>query len=80
MVMINDRQALLGKDFNDIKTYGMYQDEVVDKEEALYIYNGLLTGDDFYGDKLSFDPRELAPLNKNSTYRQIHSLSRLKKL
>ena len=60
---VNDRQALLGKDFNDIKTHGMYQDEVVDKEEALYIYNGLLTGDDFYGDKLSFDPRELAPLN-----------------
>ena len=41
----------------------MYQDEVVDKEVALYIYNGLLKGDDFYGDKLSFDPRELAPLN-----------------
>ena len=59
---VSDRQALPGRDFNDIKTYGMYQDEVVDKETALYIYNGLLKGDDFYGDKLSFDPRELAPM------------------
>ena len=59
----NDKQALPGEDFNDIKTSGMYQDEVVDKEMALYIYNGLLRGEDFYGGKLSFDPRELAPLN-----------------
>ena len=60
---VSDRQALPGRDFDDIKTHGMYQDEVVDKEEALYIYNGLLKGGDFYGGKLSFDPRELAPLN-----------------
>jgi|TARA_R110001592_G_scaffold92117_2_gene268910 hypothetical protein len=59
----NDKQALPGEDFNSIKTSGMYQDEVVDKEMALYIYNGLLKGEDFYGGKLSFDPRELAPLN-----------------
>jgi len=57
----SDKQVFKGKDFNSIKTYGMYQDEVVDKEMALYIYNGLLKGDDFYGDKISFDPRELAP-------------------
>jgi len=57
----SDKQVFKGKDFNSIKTSGMYQDEVINKEMALYIYNGLLKGDDFYGDKISFDPRELAP-------------------
>tara|TARA_B100000497_G_C7627728_1_gene377203 strand:- start:104 stop:496 length:393 start_codon:yes stop_codon:yes gene_type:complete len=57
---INDPQVFKGKDFNSIETYGAYQDEVVNKEQALYIYKGLLNGDDFYGDKISFDPRELA--------------------
>ena len=61
----NDQQVFRGKDFNSIKTSGMYQDEVIDKEMALYIYNGLLKGDDFYGDKISFDPRELAPLKED---------------
>ena len=58
----NDQQVFRGKDFNSIKTSGMYQDEVIDKEMALYIYNGLLKGDDFYGDKIPFDPRELSPI------------------
>ena len=50
---VNDQQVFKDKDFNSIKTYGMYQDEVVNKEQALYIYNGLLKGDDFFGDKIS---------------------------
>ena len=58
---VNDRQVFKGKDFNSIKTYGSYQDKPVSKKDALYIYNGLLKGDDFYGEELSFDPRELAP-------------------
>ena len=57
-----DQQVFKGKDFNSIKTYGGYQDEAVNKEMALYIFNSLLKGDDFYGDKISFDPRELAPM------------------
>ena len=60
-----DQQVMKGQDFNSISTYGMYQDEPVSKEQALYIYNGLLKGDDFYGDKISFDPRELAPLKED---------------
>ena len=59
---VNDQQVFKGKDFNSIKTYGSYQDEPVSKKDALYIYNGLLKGDDFYGEELSFDPRELAPM------------------
>ena len=56
----SDKRVTKGEDFNSIKTYGMYQDEPVSKEQALYIYNGLLKGHDLEG--LSFDPRELAPL------------------
>ena len=36
----------------------MYQDEVVNKEQALYIYNGLLKGDDFFGDIQCFFPNK----------------------
>ena len=37
----------------------MYQDKVVNKEESLEIYKGLINGEDFY-EKFSFDPRDLA--------------------
>ena len=56
----SDKQIFKNKDFNSIKTYGMYQDEVVNREQSLEIYKGLINGEDFYG-KLSFDQRELAP-------------------
>lgn len=56
----SDKQVVKGKDFNSIETYGMYQDEPISKKEALYIYNGLLKGEELRG--LAFDPRELAPL------------------
>jgi hypothetical protein len=54
-----DQQVFKGQDFNSIKTYGMYQDKVVNKEESLEIYKGLINGEDFY-EKFSFDPRDLA--------------------
>ena len=54
-----DQQVFKGQDFNSIKTYGMYQDEVVNKEQSLEIYKGLINGEDF-SEKLSFDPRDLA--------------------
>ena len=54
-----DPQVFKGQDFNSIKTYGMYQDKVVNKEQSLEIYKGLINGDDFY-EKFSFDPRDFA--------------------
>lgn len=42
-----DQQVFKGQDFNSIKTYGMYQDKVVNKEESLYSIPAMLLFRDF---------------------------------